>query len=85
MIASTTAEATAPPRPWRTRAPTSSSTFGASPHSAEAAEHREPAEQHALAAEEVAEPPGDEQERAEGDQVAVQDPRQLGLDVSVEP
>ena len=53
--------------------------FGASPHSAKRRRTRQPAEQHALAAEEVAEPPGDEQEGAEGDQVAVEHPRQLGL------
>jgi hypothetical protein len=42
-------------------------------------EEREPAEDHALAADEIAEAPRDEQERAEDDEVAVEHPGQCGL------
>ena len=42
-------------------------------------EERDAAQEHALAADQVAEPPGQQQEAAERDQVGVDDPGQVGL------
>ena len=80
MIATTTAEVSAAAAPWAKRAPISIASLWAS-----AADHRsddeggEADEEDALAAEEVAEPAGEQQQAAEGDQVAVDHPGQARL------
>ena len=66
--------------PWMNRAPTRSSWLCAKPQTSEAARKIAiPYHEDVLAAQKVAEAPGEEQEPAEGDQVAVDDPREAGL------
>ena len=75
-----TADAAAPPTPCRKRAPTSVASLHATPHSSEASVNSgESGEQHAPAADEVAEPAGEQQQPAEGDEVGVDDPGEAGL------
>ena len=70
-----TDEETAPPRPWTKRAAISTFSSCASPHSDRGQrEERHAGEEDALAADEVAEPPGQQEEAAERDQVGVDDP-----------
>ena len=87
ISASAAGEASAAPRPWRPRAPSSSASLWARPPSSEAtakideADHEDPA-----AAVEVAEPAAEQQQAAEGQGVAGDDPGQVRLgDVEVLP
>ncbi len=74
---SATAETTAPPTPCTARAMISISCDCASPHSVEATvKMRDPDHEQAPVAEEVAEPPAQQEEATERDQVGVHDPRQ---------
>ena len=80
MIARITLEATAPPIPWSRRAPISIPWLSASPHRTDAAVNRtRPVRNTFLRPDQVAEPAGQQQEAAEGDQVAVDHPREVRL------
>ena len=77
---SETAETTAPPTPCMARAATSTSCEVASPQASEAArEERDPDQEEAPVAEEVAQPAAEQQEAAEGQQVRVHDPGERGV------
>ena len=68
----------AAPSAWTTRAATSSSTEGATPHSAEATVNSGDAgDERAASAEQVGEAAADDEERREDDVVGVEDPREL--------
>ena len=77
-IPSATAAASAPPAPWTNRAATSHCADGR--HAAQhrrGDEQRQAGQQHAAAADEVADPPGQQEQAAEGDEVGVDDPREV--------
>ena len=75
-----TAEVSAPPMPWMKRATISTDWLSATPQASEAAvKSAEPGEEDVAAAEQVAEPPGQQQQAAEGDQVGVDDPGEARL------
>jgi len=75
-----TAEVSAPPMPCTKRAPISRPWLFARPHRREATgEDRQPDHEHPLAADQVAEAPGQHQQASEGDQVGVDDPGELRL------
>ena len=76
MIARITLEATAPPTPCKqARADQQRLAVGDPAQHRGRREQHEAREEHALAPDQVAEPPGQQQEAAEGDQVAVRSPR----------
>ena len=78
---SETADATAPPSPCTARAPTSSPCVVDRPqHERRQREERDPDQEQPPVTEEVAEPPAEEQEAAEGEQVRVHDPGERGLE-----
>ena len=80
MIARITEAWAAAPTPCRKRAPISAPWLGARPHSSDASgEDDEAGEEHALAPDEVAEPAGQQQQAAEGDEEGVDDPGQVRL------
>ena len=85
ISASAAGEASAAPRPWRPRAPSSSASFCARPPSSEATAKIDEADhEDAAAAVEVAEPAAEQQQAAEGQRVAGDDPGQVRLaDVEV--
>ena len=75
-----TAEVSAPPMPWMKRATTSTAWLSATPAGERGGgEEGESGEEDAPAAEEVAEPAGQQQQAAEGDQVGVDDPGEARL------
>ena len=80
MIARITAEATAPPIPW-TKRPAISIPWlvEAAAEDRGGGEQDEPGEEDFLAPDEIAHPPGEQQEAAEGDQVGVDHPREVAL------
>ena len=76
---SATAETTAPPSPCIARAATSIPSLVERPHSdRRRREERDPAEEQPALAEQVAEPPAEQQEAAEGEQVGVDHPGERG-------
>jgi hypothetical protein len=79
MIARITDAWTAAPTPWRKRAAISAPGAGAPAQDRGGREERDAREEHALAAEQVAEPAREQQQAAEGDQERVDDPGQPGL------
>ena len=77
---SETAETIAPPRPCTARAAIRSSCEFASPQrDRRDREERDPDQEQAPVAVEVAEPPAEQQEAAEGEQIGVHDPGERGL------
>ena len=77
---SETAETMAPPRPWTARAPIRNSCEPASPQAIEASGEQGDADQEqAPVPVEITEPPTEQQEAAEGEQVGVDDPRKRRL------
>ena len=80
MIARITEAWAAAPTPCRKRAPISAPWLGAMPHEQRrGGEDGEAGEEHALAPGEVAEPAGQQQQAAEGDEERVDDPGEIGL------
>ena len=85
MIESAAGETSAPPKPWSARAPISIVSEVASPLSSEATgEDRHPGDEQAPPADQVGHAPAEQQEAAEHQRVAVDDPLQRGVgDVEV--
>ena len=80
MIDSAAGAMSAAPRPWSPRKTMSNSELGASPFSSDATVKIDDAdEEHALAPDEVAGAPAEEQEAAEHQRVRVHDPLQVGV------
>ena len=80
MIARITEAWAAAPTPCTKRAAISAPWLGATPHRSEAAVNDgEAREEDALAAGEIAEPPGEQEQAAEGDEERVDDPGEVRL------
>ena len=80
MMARITEACMAAPMPWTKRAAMRKPWLGAAPQRTEATvKTHEPGKEHALAAEQVAEAAGEQQEAAEGDEEGVDDPGQVAL------
>ena len=80
MMATITEEDSAPPMPWTKRAVDEHGlAVGRAAGDGRQGEQRDAGQEHLLAADEVAEAPGHEQEAPEADEVGVDDPGQAGL------
>ena len=80
IIPRITADATAPPAPWMKRAAISIPWLGASAQASDASvKTASPIEEDPPLADQVAEPPGEQQQAAERDQIGVDDPGEVRL------
>ena len=80
MIARITDACIAAPMPWMKRAPINIALIGRQPAERRGGgEHDHAGEEHALAAEQIAEPAGEQQEAGECDEEGVDDPGEVSL------